>query len=139
MSTENTPSSTNDCPYHQSSSSNKYQAQNEKQCPMQQKVYNVYGEEIDPRNAMPPPQQEPMPGQKKPLSVERVKSTIPKGGTETTWEYPSQQMFFNALRRKGKAQGIIEDDMETVIAIHNNTNERTWKSIMEWESRFHSE
>ena len=37
------------------------------------KAYNVYGEVIDPTNMMPNPNQLPLPGQKKPLSVERVK------------------------------------------------------------------
>jgi cytochrome c heme-lyase len=36
--------------------------------------------------------QAPAPGQEVPLPVERVQSTIPKGGTESTWLYPSPQM-----------------------------------------------
>lgn len=80
-------------------------------------VYNVYNQRIDdaaaskeggslagllgqnvldPRNMMPlEPNQQPCPGQKKLLSTERVQSNIPKGGTDTTWSYPSPQMFFN--------------------------------------------
>jgi hypothetical protein len=38
--------------------------------------------------------QAPAPGQEAPLPVERVQSTIPKGGTESTWLYPSPQMVF---------------------------------------------
>lgn len=37
----------------------------------------------------------PMEGQNKPLSTHRETSTIPKGDTESTWTYPSPQMFFN--------------------------------------------
>ena len=33
-----------------------------------------------------------------PLPVARQRSTIPKAGTEESWVYPSQQMFYNALR-----------------------------------------
>lgn len=80
-------------------------------------VYNVYGQRIndpnsaanqnplaglknadvlDPRNNMPlEPNQMPCPGQRKPLSTERVASTIPKGGTDSTWLFPSPQMVFN--------------------------------------------
>lgn len=80
-------------------------------------VYNVYGQRLndpnaplpksplsvlrdadvlDPRNNMPlEPNQLPCPGQRKPLSTERVASTIPKGGTESTWLFPSPQMVFN--------------------------------------------
>ena len=42
------------------------------------------------------PNQQPFPGQRKPISVERQPSTIPKGGTAAgTWVYPSPQMFYN--------------------------------------------
>jgi hypothetical protein len=33
------------------------------------------------------------------------------------WVYPSQQMFYNAMRRKGWTPS--EDDMAAVVAIHN--------------------
>ena len=59
------------------------------------------GGDVDPRNMMPPPNQRPAENQPFPLPIERQKSTIPKAGTEETWVYPSQQMFFNALLRKG--------------------------------------
>lgn len=78
-------------------------------------VYNVYNQRIDgsggasssapategspmldPKNNMPlVPNQQPFPGQRKLLSTARVDSTIPKGGTESTWTYPSPQMFYN--------------------------------------------
>jgi cytochrome c heme-lyase len=82
------------------------------------KIYNVYSQEVNPDNNMPfNANQLPAPGQKKPLSVDRVTSGIPKGrqppegscpaseqfifatgGTDGTWTYPSQQMFYNALK-----------------------------------------
>lgn len=50
---------------------------------------------LDPSNNMPVnPNQLPAAGQQVPLSTERVRSTIPKGGEETTWTYPSPQMFW---------------------------------------------
>ena len=80
------------------------------------------------------PNQQPAPGQSVPLSTERVPSQIPKGGTENeTWTYPSPQMFWNALVRKGKAEGAKEEDMDVVVAIHNNMNENTWRAVLEWE------
>jgi cytochrome c heme-lyase len=108
-------------------------------CPVHVKdrgpVYNVYGEVLDPRNNMPSnPNQLPAPGQSAPLSTERVRSTIPKGGTSETWLYPSEQMFFNALVRKGKADGVREADMPAVIAIHNAMNETTWAQLLTWEA-----
>eukprot|EP01035_Chromulina_nebulosa_P003528 gene3528-4814_t len=92
-------------------------------------VYNVYSQPIDPANKMPAAaNQDVSPEQRIPLPTERVQSTIPKGGTENeTWTYPSPQMFWNALARKKKLEGVAEADMDTVIAIHNNMNENTWR------------
>lgn len=97
-------------------------------------VYNVYSQEIDPKNMMPAPNQAPAAGQQQPLSTQRVQSTIPKGGTEGSWLYPSPQMFWNSLVRKGKADGVAENDIDMVVAIHNEMNERTWGQLLQWES-----
>lgn len=102
-------------------------------------VYNVYAQPIDPTNNMPATaNQQPAPGQEAPLSTHRVPSSIPKGGTEDeTWQYPSPQMFWNSLVRKGKAEGATETDMEMVVAIHNEMNERSWRHLLEWEHGLH--
>lgn len=57
-------------------------------------AFNVYSTPIDPSNQMPSQaNQQQSEGQRHPLSTERVKSTIPKGGTaDDTWQYPSAQM-----------------------------------------------
>ena len=70
-----------------------------------------------------------------------------QAGTEETWVYPSQQMFFNALLRKGETQTGFEDhsnsflgwefeegslaqeDMEHIIKIHNANNESAWQEV----------
>ena len=98
--------------------------------------YNVYSQKIDPTNQMPSTaNQLPAENQQVPLSTQRVTSNIPKGGTEdSSWVYPSPQMFWNALVRKNKTEGASENDMETVIAVHNNMNETTWKQVLSWEA-----
>ena len=110
------------------------------QCPVRYKnpnVYNVYGEKLDPSNLMPATaQQLPTPGQEKPLSTDRVVSGIAKGGTDSTWVYPSPQMFYNSLMRKGKGADVKADDVHAMVAIHNNMNEKTWKEVLFWE-KFH--
>jgi cytochrome c heme-lyase len=68
----------------------KAKPENEAGCPVKYKnptQYNVYSQKIDPLNQMPAnPQQSAAPAQSQNLSVERVKSNIPKGGTDTdTW------------------------------------------------------
>ena len=98
-------------------------------------VYNVYSQPIDATNQMPSiANQLPAPLQAQPLSTERVKSSIPKGNAdEETWTYPSPQMFYNALVRKGKLGDTSESDVESVVALHNNMNEYTWRQVLAWE------
>ena len=85
-------------------------------------------------NNMPAtPQQTKAPGQTTNLDTKREASTIPQKGGQNTWQYPSPQMFWNALVRKDKADGADETDMDTVVAVHNTMNEATWSKILEWE------
>lgn len=95
-------------------------------------------------NGMPESSNAPQPGQNKPLSTWRQPSTIPmteigdlplhqrsppiKAGV---WVYPSEQMFYNAMARKGWSPS--EDDMPAVVAIHNAVNERVWREVRSWE------
>ena len=89
---------------------------------------------LNPLNRMPAtPAQQPAEGQSGALATDRVTSTIPNGDGEDKWVYPSPQMFYNALVKKGKGGGVKEADMESVVAIHNNMNEVTWKQVLEWE------
>jgi len=100
----------------------------------------VDGEEVNnPANHMPAsPNQQPSAGQRKALPTERVTSSIPSGtSAEPLWVYPSQQMFFNAMRRKGYSPR--EEEMNAVVAIHNSVNERAWSQVLEWEQALHPE
>lgn len=101
-----------------------------------QQQYNVYSQPIDPTNQMPAvANQLPSPGQTESLPTERVKSTIPKGGSDgDTWTYPSPQMFYNSLARKNKLGDTTEEDIAPVVALHNNMNEKTWAKVLEWEA-----
>merc|ERR1719494_1540602 len=82
------------------------------------------------------PKQTPAPNQPFPLPIERQKSSIPKAGTVETWVYPSQQMFFNALLRKGwefEEGSLVPEDMDHIIKIHNANNESAWQEVLNWE------
>jgi cytochrome c heme-lyase len=100
----------------------------------------------------PPPSSAPA-GPGAPLDGHRVVSSIPRsskpGATacpanaegETgadaasgNWVYPSEKMFFEAMRRKG-LDGARAEDMRSVVPIHNAVNERAWRDILEWERR----
>ena len=48
------------------------------------------------------------------------------------WVYPSEQMFFAAMKRKNYDPRA--EDMRSIIPIHNAVNERAWGKIKEWES-----
>ena len=47
------------------------------------------------------------------------------------WIYPSERMFFDAMRRKSFSPA--ETDMATIVPIHNAVNERAWAEIKAWE------
>ncbi|KAA8893338.1 cytochrome c1 heme lyase [Sphaerosporella brunnea] len=57
-----------------------------------------------------------------------------KGGN---WIYPSEEMFFAAMRRK--AHDPQAADMRTIVPIHNAVNERAWAEIKAWEKGWGSE
>lgn len=117
--------------------------------------YDVYSRPLpmDPTNNMPVVNPStvarnslPSPGQSVALPTERVSSSIPKvagvvgaeGQKAQTWTYPSPQMFYNALARKGKLDPETrEEDMVSVVAIHNCMNEGTWERILQWERVLH--
>ncbi|CAK7227412.1 Cytochrome c1 heme lyase [Sporothrix bragantina] len=51
------------------------------------------------------------------------------------WVYPSEKMFFEAMKRKGNDNARAAD-MRVVVPIHNAVNERAWKEILEWEAPY---
>ncbi|XP_072307307.1 holocytochrome c-type synthase [Eucyclogobius newberryi] len=118
------------------------------ECPMHQAVSGPAHQEraydfvkvptdIDPANMMPPPNQTPAPDQPFPLDVGREESTIPRHGVEKNWVYPSEQMFWNAMLRKGwrwKEDDLAQHDMTNIIKIHNRNNEQAWEEILKWEA-----
>ncbi|XP_029786722.1 cytochrome c-type heme lyase isoform X1 [Suricata suricatta] len=102
-------------------------------------------ENLDPSNLMPPPNQMPAPDQPFALSTVREESSIPRADSEKKWVYPSEQMFWNAMLRKGfspmslprwkwKDDDISQKDMYNIIRIHNQNNEQAWKEILKWEA-----
>ncbi|KAJ3069510.1 holocytochrome c synthase [Podochytrium sp. JEL0797] len=74
-------------------------------------------------------------GQTVPLSLDREVSTIPRSDTKSNWDYPSPQAFYNALKRKGWE--THEEDVPTMVAIHNFLNEACWEEIQKWEEKYH--
>uniref|UniRef100_A0AC35UGP3 Holocytochrome c-type synthase n=1 Tax=Rhabditophanes sp. KR3021 TaxID=114890 RepID=A0AC35UGP3_9BILA len=98
----------------------------------------------DPLNGEENPNQKPAVDQPFPLPTARVTSSIPKAGTENDekWQYPSPQMFWNAMLRKGwnwKEEKMSQVDMERLISIHNANNEEAWQEILKWENMLHPE
>ncbi|RDA89139.1 hypothetical protein CP532_2230 [Ophiocordyceps camponoti-leonardi (nom. inval.)] len=55
-------------------------------------------------------------------------------GPDGKWVYPSEKMFFEAMRRKGYDPRAL--DMKTVVPIHNAVNERAWAQICQWEAPY---
>jgi cytochrome c heme-lyase len=94
--------------------------------------------------------QSPHADQRIPLSTNRVTSTIPRAdelrpaaesaphqdASKSKWVYPSEQQFYNAMRRKGWS-GIDEGTIPFVVRIHNAVNERGWAHVRKWEEELH--
>lgn len=103
---------------------------------------------LDPRNNMPLEPEQQAGGQRFPLSTHRVESVIPKGDHTPThqkavaadsasWMYPSESMFFNAMKRKGWQPR--EEDMRVVLQIHNAVNDKAWSEVMRYEALHEAE
>lgn len=130
------------CPIKQESQSSFFGLWNSNSSPpKEEKVqYNVYSQPItiNKSNMIPSDvNQLPNPRQKEELSTDRVKSSIPKGGSDddsVTWTYPSPQMFYNSLARKNKLNDTPENEISMIVHIHNHMNEKTWKTVLQWES-----
>ncbi|KAL8584647.1 hypothetical protein ACOMHN_002376 [Nucella lapillus] len=119
------------CPMHQTAT-----AQSSSECPMGQDQGQA-SDAFNTDNMMPAPNQRPAPDQPFPLPTNRQKSTIPKAESDENWEYPSQQMFWNAMLRKGwrwKDEDVSSNDMDHIIKIHNANNEQAWQEILKWEA-----
>lgn len=47
------------------------------------------------------------------------------------WVYPSEHMFFQAMKRKNFNPEA--EDMKSIVPIHNAVNERAWVEVKKWE------
>lgn len=77
-----------------------------------------------------------------PRSSEPGPSSCPSNHEQETgasasgnWIYPSEKMFFEAMKRKG-FDSASAADMKTVVPIHNAVNERAWAEILRWEAAY---
>jgi len=77
--------------------------------------------------------QTPTSSQRISLDNQRDVSSIPRWSSTPSdyWVYPSEQQFFNALKRKNHEAS--ETDMRSVVHIHNAVNERAWSEVLKWE------
>ncbi|XP_055643048.1 holocytochrome c-type synthase [Toxorhynchites rutilus septentrionalis] len=124
-----------ECPMHQKQPTPKEQPVLVSECPVKHD-----DSDINPLNMMPPMNQNPAPDQPFALPKDRQVSTIPKvteDGRQEFWVYPSQQMFWNAMLRKGwrwQKDDIQPKDMDDIIRIHNANNEQAWQEVLKWEA-----
>ncbi|XP_068438076.1 holocytochrome c-type synthase-like isoform X3 [Clinocottus analis] len=126
-----------ECPMHQAVPGPAHQdrAYDFVECPM--KAAEGMKSDIDPSNMMPPPNQVPAQDQPFALPLAREESTIPRHNMEKNWVYPSEQMFWNAMLRKGwrwREDDLGAQDMTNIIKIHNTNNEQAWQEILKWEA-----
>jgi cytochrome c heme-lyase len=48
------------------------------------------------------------------------------------WVYPSEQQYYNAMKRKG--YNPDEQDVPVILKIHNIVNEQGWHHVRQWEA-----
>lgn len=84
-----------------------------------------------PRSGLVPSGEAP-PGGHAPANQEQETGADERSGN---WIYPSEKMFFDAMKRKGHDPQA--PDMRTIVPIHNAVNERAWAEIKEWEAPFY--
>lgn len=123
-----------ECPMHKPKAAETKPTTGASECP----IDHMNPDQINPLNMMPAANQHPAPDQPFPLPTERQVSSIPKATAEGEfWVYPSQQMFWNAMLRKGwrwKEEDISQKDMEDIVKIHNANNEQAWREVLKWEA-----
>ncbi|MCJ1383065.1 Cytochrome c1 heme lyase [Xylographa soralifera] len=73
----------------------------------------------------------PNPSSTKVANSEQETGSDAKSGN---WIYPSERMFFEAMKRKN--YDPVATDMTSIVPIHNAVNEKAWKEIKDWENRF---
>jgi cytochrome c heme-lyase len=87
---------------------------------------------LNPLTNMPYPEQLQKPTETHDLSNERMKSSIPRSDSSESWTYPSNLMFYNALKRKGFE--TEPQDVDVMVQVHNFLNESVWEEIKQWEN-----
>ena len=50
------------------------------------------------------------------------------------WVYPSQQQFYDAMKRKN--YDPTEEDMAVLVPLHNIVNEMAWRKVLQWEAKY---
>lgn len=61
---------------------------------------------------------------------------LPEAHEDERWIFPSQQRFYNAMKKKG--WNPREEDLPYIVSIHNTINENTWSKVAEYEE-FHKD
>ena len=78
---------------------------------------------------MPPPNQIPAPDQPFALPQARQESKIPRAGSEKNWVYPSEQMFWNAMLRKGYVSQSLARNGEKGLGLTNDKPDTGYTSL----------
>lgn len=73
----------------------------------------------------------PNPSSLRPANGEQETGADNRSGN---WIYPSEKMFFDAMKRKNFDPKAT--DMSAIVPIHNAVNEKAWADIKSWENRF---
>lgn len=106
-------------------------------CPVGKRGF--FTEKLNPDNNMPALSSARLMGQTVDLPTDRTVSSIPKGQDDEqgNWVYPSPQQMLNAMARKSATlEGIPQDAVESMVAVHNHLNEGVWNEVQSWEQKY---
>jgi len=127
-----------------SSSSSSSSSPSGASCPIDHTTTPTAADDVSPLNMMPVLGQTPLSAsQRASLSTSREVSSIKRTlssdedptipASSPKWIYPSAQQFYNALVKKGFETD--EDDVDSMVFVHNVLNEVAWKQVLEWEAK----
>jgi hypothetical protein len=83
------------------------------------------------------------PYKEEPQALESESDATASVAASSNWVYPSPQMFYDAMARKGSLPAHLKDaehglqdverELDWIVTLHNIVNEQAWQEILQWE------
>jgi cytochrome c heme-lyase len=87
-----------------------------------------------PEGAASPPSSAPSPVGCTSEAESTPLSSVDPHMKDGRWVYPSQQQFYQAMKRKNHQPD--PNQMAVIVPLHNAINEQAWAKILQWEQKY---